>query len=686
MSDDPSVFKDRRRGLRNLWPGADRRHDAAAAPPPESLFGSLVGGDSQIHDDDAAHRVAASARGASDHRSTARHRGPAGSEALPGGPTTTSPASPSASTSAAPKQASEPRASAGHEAAAAIEDNTSQRLYRLFVLARASLGVALVGALVVSAWFGMRSPLPMMLVALAYAAQALVLWILPRFHGGQAATSARAARLSRGQWLATIGIDLVTFSALHWMQPTQNLNFVALLLMPVLMGGVLASRSVALAGSSAVVLMLLASTSNAVMGGGEPGTLWLQTGLAGMGFFAVTLLAGEMSSRLASEEFAARSGLELARQQAQLNRLVIEEMTDGVLVVDRRQRVRAANPAARRLLARQGLGRAAPFQLEDDAGWGELATITRQAFVRKTWPTGENNVTLKFDDGTTRTLRLRARFTRRRSAPVAEVGLLPSTAEVYCVVFMEDLRTVHDRHRQEKLAAMGRVSAGIAHEIRNPLAAIAQANALLSEEVQGREQQMLTRMVSENVERLKLIVDDVMAVAPSRDIDQQTIDAVDVVGRIVAEWARAAHLAIGADTRLRVLVNEGSLPVVFDPEHLRRVLVNLLDNARRYTTDQPGAITLQLQRASHDNAVLSVASDGEPIAADVEPYLFEPFFSTRSRGTGLGLYICRELCERYGATIDYWQHPPGSRHRNEFRVVFRSTDPTGDFPESRLLP
>jgi two-component system, NtrC family, sensor histidine kinase PilS len=110
---------------------------------------------------------------------------------------------------------------------------------------------------------------------------------------------------------------------------------------------------------------------------------------------------------------------------------------------------------------------------------------------------------------------------------------------------------------------------------------------------------------------------------------------------------------------------------VFDAEHLRRVLVNLLDNARRYASDAPGAIALVIERRAAGQVRLSVASDGEPIPPDIEPFLFEPFFSTRSRGTGLGLYICRELCERYGGSIEYWQHPGGAAYRNEFVVTMR---------------
>jgi two-component system, NtrC family, sensor histidine kinase PilS len=113
---------------------------------------------------------------------------------------------------------------------------------------------------------------------------------------------------------------------------------------------------------------------------------------------------------------------------------------------------------------------------------------------------------------------------------------------------------------------------------------------------------------------------------------------------------------------------------VFDAEHLRRVLINLLDNALRHGSRSPGAVHLRLLAISEHQVQLSVASDGAPIAADVERYLFEPFFSTRSRGTGLGLYICRELCERYGASIDYQLRAPhavGSAQRNEFSVVMR---------------
>ena len=109
---------------------------------------------------------------------------------------------------------------------------------------------------------------------------------------------------------------------------------------------------------------------------------------------------------------------------------------------------------------------------------------------------------------------------------------------------------------------------------------------------------------------------------------------------------------------------------MFDPDHLRRVLVNLLDNGYRHASGGPGSVEVKLV-AEPEVLTLSVISDGSPIPPDVERYLFEPFFSTRSRGTGLGLYICKELCERYGATIDYRLRGPQYTARNEFYMVMR---------------
>jgi two-component system sensor histidine kinase PilS (NtrC family) len=542
-----------------------------------------------------------------------------------------------------------------------IAETTFERIYGAFIAARAAIGVALIVTLALTGAFGLRPSGAVIAVSIAYATLAISMWLLPRFRG---AAPQAFARLSSPQWLATIGADLALFTILHVASPGSSFNYVALLVLPVLMAGVLTPRVLALATAAVATLALLATAWVGIVAGGEVTLLMTQAGLAGSGFFVITVLAGELAGRLAREELSARGSLEMARQQAQLNRLVIEEMEDGVLVVDRAGKVRAANPAARRLLAPEGTSRIAPFPLRGVPAWGALVRAVERAFAEASWPEAGRDVPIQFAPDSHRTLRVRVRFTRKREPPASEE---------FCVLFLEDVRNVQARSRQEKLAAMGRVSAGIAHEIRNPLAAISQANALLSEDATDPAQRQLMLMVTENVERLKRIVDDVMEVAPGQVHEVGAIDATTQIAAICAEWAQAASVEIGGAGMLHVELPAEALGVLFDAEHLRRVLVNLLENARRHASARPGAVLVHLEASADEpgRVVFSVLSDGAPIPADVEAYLFEPFFSTRSRGAGLGLYICRELCERYGARIDYRLLPPEEPRRNDFFVDMR---------------
>jgi two-component system sensor histidine kinase PilS (NtrC family) len=550
-----------------------------------------------------------------------------------------------------------------------------ERLYIAFLAARVALGLALLVAQIVAAVFGGRPALPIELVCGLYALEVVALALFE--HMRRRPSRAPMTRLGTRQWLATIGVDSVCFLLLHLFGTASGLNYVPLLVLPVLMAGVLTPRRIALATAAGIALVLLGGAWFNVIADAGAALPITQAGLVGIGFFVITLLTGELAGRLAREELTARGSLELARQQAQLNRLVIEEMQDGVLVVDRKGRVRAANPAARGLLAPSGLAPAAPFQLRGESAWEPLVTAVERAFAEAEWPEAGRDVRLAFSPTLSRTVRLRVRFTRRRE---------PQSSEEVCVLFVEDVRSVQARTRQEKLAAMGRVSAGIAHEIRNPLAAIAQANALLAEDATDAGQQRLTQMVSENVERLKRIVDDVLQVAPGNAQAAGAIDARRVVSEVCAEWARGAGIGIGDGGTLDLALPDEPLGVVFDPEHLRRVLVNLLDNARRHAGDAPGAIALALAREGERQVLLSVASGDEVIAPEVERHLFEPFFSTRSRGTGLGLYICRELCQRYGGSIEYRPRAERDARRNEFVVLMRrAAAPAALAAESRSL-
>lgn len=558
------------------------------------------------------------------------------------------------------------------------------RVYRAFLNARAVLALTLLALIGFLHAVGTATPTWMRLMTLGYAGLAWLVWWWP---SQRRPAPPQQSTLRPRQALASIGVDLAFFSALHYLTGS-SVNSQALLVLPVLMAGVLMPRIMALGTAAVATLNLLgAAALQGAQGQVQLTQLMTQAGLTGIGLFAIAILSNELATRLAREERSARGSLELARQQAELNRLVLEEMAEGVMVVDRRGRVRTANPAARRLLSAHGIASTAPFQLRGVPAWQPLVEAVEGAISRPLQAEGGQEIRLRFDDHSQRELRLRVRFTR---SPAPSQPAAPR--EDMCVMLLEDLRTVRARQRQDKLASMGRMSAGIAHEIRNPLAAIAQANALLAEDALQPGQQKLTQMIGANVERLKHIVDDILTVAPGLRPPAPAIDPIETVMAICNEW-RSTHRIGGGEEGLletdfsgcQPATHQATLRVRFEPEHLQRVLVNLLDNALRYNSGEPGAILLSLRWlpsvTQEGLLMLSVGNDGEPIQPETERSLFEPFFSTSSRGTGLGLYISRELCERHGASIDYRQHPPTVRHRNEFFITMPVDSPAhGPFP------
>jgi two-component system sensor histidine kinase PilS (NtrC family) len=542
------------------------------------------------------------------------------------------------------------------EAAPSVPAESSasfERLYRAFLAARAALGLALIAAQLIAAALSTPPEPSTLALSASYAVAAVALWLFPQLRSGASARS--LSRISSPHWWSAVGMDLVLFGVLHALDPS-GVNYGALFVMPVLMSAVLCPRRLALAVAAMAALGLLAAAGWSLLSGADVGLKTTQAGLVGSGLFAVSLLAGELSARLAREERAARGSLALARQQEMLNRLVIDEMQEGVLVVDRRGRVRAMNPASRALLGADS-GELS-WQLRGRVDWQPLVMALEDAYAARS--PAESVVTLPLSTGVSRSLRLRLRFTRQRDG-----------SEELCVLFVEDNRELLARTRQEKLAAMGRVSAGIAHEIRNPLAAIAQANALLAEDVSGTRAEQLTRMVASNVQRLKRLVDDVTELAPGVQPDTQALDVSALVLQACEDWAQVNDVAPGPGSRFVLQIESPGLMGLFDAEHLRRVLVNLLDNAHRHADVGPGAIEVRVQRDER-SVVLVVRSAGAPVPPEIERHLFEPFFSTRSRGSGLGLYICRELCERHGAAIEYRRAPDAAS--NEFNVRLRTPE------------
>ena len=465
------------------------------------------------------------------------------------------------------------------------------------------------------------------------------------------------------QWLPTVGVDLLFFATLQW-QGNLGINYTPLLALPVVMAAILGSRALALGTAALTALMLLGYAAWTVSASAWANTADMaQAGLTGAGLLMLALLTNQLASRLVREEAVARRSRIEAQVQSLVNNMVIEALPDGVLVVDSTHLVRAANPAARLMLGSDQEVTPHLFSLHDNPAWLQLMHIAQLTFADT--PVDAAEVILHHEDRMTSRLQVRT----QRTPPIGDGGIS------LCVMFLQDLREAEARLRTEKLAAMGRMSAAVAHEIRNPLAAISQANALLDEDLVQPAQRRLTTMVRQNAERLQHIVEDVLDIARVQgqaDAAEMHTLALDAeTAAFCAEWVQQ-H---GATPRVRVALNTSEVQVQFARDHLRRILVNLLDNAARYASERVGAIQVETHAVRHGPAVLMVWSDGAAMEPAVRRHLFEPFFSSESRSSGLGLFICRELCERHGASVGYERTSREQNGQivegNEFFVSFR---------------
>ena len=537
-----------------------------------------------------------------------------------------------------------------------VEATAFSRLWSGFMAARILLALVILGVQLALLYTGVRAvPVWLLALCLCYLALTVLVRVLARPRG--------PGRSFDSQWAYTAGVDLAFFLALH-LQPESSVSYTPLLALPVLMSAILGSRALALGTAALVTLALLAPAVWAASSASwqHPGDT-AQAGLTGAGLLALALLTNQLATRLAREEAQVRHSHAEAQVQSLVNNLVIEALPDGVLVVDSAYVVRAANPAARLMLGTDQEVTPDQFSLKDHPAWVQLLHVARLTF--NDGPVDAVEVTLHHEDRHSSHLQART----QRTPAIGDGG------KSLCVMFLQDLREMEARLRTEKLAAMGRMSAAVAHEIRNPLAAIAQANALLEEDLTAPAQQRLTAMVRQNAQRLGHIVDDVLDIARVQGAPEPGAAPVlaldDETGAICREWAE--QHAAGA--RLRVELTTADVLVQFSREHLRRILVNLLDNAARYASRRAGAIQVTTHAVRHGPAMLLVWSDGAPMEASVRRHLFEPFFSSESRSSGLGLFICRELCERHGATIAFERTPREQAGRavdgNEFFVNFR---------------
>jgi two-component system sensor histidine kinase PilS (NtrC family) len=374
-----------------------------------------------------------------------------------------------------------------------------------------------------------------------------------------------------------------------------------------------------------------------LQGHGIPAGGITQSGLLGAAFFATAAMARMLALRLReSEELAEQRGVDLANMQ-ELNERIVQRLHSGIVVVDPEGQVRLMNRTAWMQL---GMPPETPGRHIAEI-FPELHRHLRTWCENPDWappilrPEGS-------DTG------LIPKFTR-----------LGTHSGVGAIISLEDSSALAEQAQQMKLASLGRLTASIAHEIRNPLGAISHAAQLLAESTDlDAGDQRLVQIVRNHAQRMNGIIENVLQLSRRRQNAPQRLELGSWLEHFLAEFNATLHTSSGQIQ----LQGAGEVRAEMDPSHLHQILWNLLQNALEHggRTDQPVRVRINIgYLEAGGKPFIEVLDNGPGITPEARENIFEPFFTTAPQGTGLGLYIARELCETNQARLRYDALPSG---------------------------
>ena len=442
--------------------------------------------------------------------------------------------------------------------------------------------------------------------------------------------------------------DSLAMGFILWAAGGVSSGLGILLLLPVAAMALLARNRDALFIAAMASVAVL--TQQLIVDADSPGgSGYLVAGVLGAVIFLAALAVRPIATRLAeSESLVRRREIDLANM-AQLSQYIVQHLRESILVVDEQDRIRLINQSAAGILGDTNalpgalLGECSPRLLFLLSGWRQRGAANRPE-------------TFSAADGSRLIQPHFARLGGNEAGPV--------------LVFLEDTSVLAEKVQQSKLAALGRLSASIAHEIRTPVGAMSHAGQLLSESTAiDPEDRRLTQIIRDNAGRVSRIIENVLDLSRRGVRQPERLQLDSWLNQFCVEFC-ATHQVSAGQLKISAAADE-DLEVDADPTQLNQVMSNLCQNALthgRHPDREAGSVEIRYGRlAVNGRPYVEVVDRGPGISGEDHERVFEPFFTRAPRGTGLGLFLARELAQSNGATLLH-ESPPGGG--SLFRIVF----------------
>lgn len=451
------------------------------------------------------------------------------------------------------------------------------------------------------------------------------------------------------QTFANVCIDIIAISLLTYASGGMKSGLAALLVLPVGAASFIVRQELAfLFAALATLGILIQQGLTSFAEGGEAGD-FASAGILGALLFVVVVGVGPLARGLReSEERVRQSEVDVANL-AELNQFIVQHLRESILVVDANDSIRLINESAAQLLHGSSVAEGTPL--------GEVSP--KLLYLLNTWRRHsydwqQSSLALMSAD--------RGGLMQPHFVSLGRDGKGPT------LIFLEDTSLIAERVQQSKLAALGRLSASIAHELRNPVGAMSHAAQLLAEAPTLTDQERrLTNIITNNAERVSSIIDNVLQLSRRDSTRQERIELNAWLREFLDEFRETTQTGEEALTLARP---EQELDVRVDPSHLQQLLWNLCENALKYGRGQSLSEPIEIRTgriSTTDRPFLEVLDRGSGIETADAERIFEPFFTAGKGGTGLGLFIARELAQCNRAVLLYEPRPGGG---SIFRVVF----------------
>ncbi len=438
-------------------------------------------------------------------------------------------------------------------------------------------------------------------------------------------------------------VDIIMLSLLMYSSNGLSSGFGMLIIIAVAGGSILREGKIAILFAAIASFFVLGHEIYVQFFRYYDNVNYTHAGILGATFFITAIIGNLLAARVRETEALAEQQAIEINELAKLNEHIVQRMQSGIIVLDSKMNVLLMNESSKRLLGQQG---------EDTEKIFNFINDYLKIHINKWLADDETyNVIIKPAEGE---IELQVSFIKL---------MLASNYQI--LIFLEDIAGLRQQAQQLKLASLGRLTASIAHEVRNPLGAINHAGQLLRESDSiSSEDKRLTEIINDHSLRVNNIIENVLSISRR---DQSTLEKIDIkiwLEKFINEFQQRYNLSTD---EIELDIKRDNIFTRMDPSQLHQIVWNLCENAMRYSHSKPIITLLCDVNQETQRPYLDVIDYGCGISDDIKEQLFEPFFTTEVKGSGLGLYLARELCEANQATLSLQSN---TKQGAVFRIIF----------------